>query len=96
MQEASEGTVGLCGPCIASKRPGTGEQPTIRKTEVPTAILQKLSMDLAGPIKTTTGHIYLIYVMDLLSRYLWIGTSKTKAPEHLFEFVMERVFSKTT
>lgn len=94
MTKHVEAVVQTCEPCLAAKRDNNNIRVPMTKTDFPNSIMEILSADLQGPLKTSSGTVYLAYVMDLFSRLIWVGVLKNKNPKLLFEFMMERIFTK--
>ena len=67
--EHAEDIVLTCGPCLSTRRESHNQRIPMSKTDLPNSTMEILSADLAGPLKTASGNVYLIYVMDQFSHY---------------------------
>ena len=94
MTKHAEDVVRTCGPCLSTRRESYHNRVPMTKTDLPNSTMDILSADLQGPLKTSSGNVYLAYVMDLFSRYCWIGVLKNRTPKLLFEFLMDRIFTR--
>lgn len=60
-----------------------------------TAPMQVLSIDLVGPLpKSYSGHIYLLTIVDIFSKFVWLHPLKQATSKTIVKFLEENVFLK--
>lgn len=84
-----------CDTCKAYKHNNSAPQGLMTKQKAVNYPMHTLSLDLIGPLpKAHSGHIYILSVVDIFTKFCWIHPLKTATTKTITSFLESEIIMK--